>query len=59
MPEENKGKAKYLDWFDRVNKIRRVFAHSYGRKLEEEYAQTLAFVEEQLLQRLPDYATTG
>jgi DNA sulfur modification protein DndB len=57
MLDESKGRAKYLAWFDRVNKIRRVFAHSYGRKLEEEDVQTLAYVEQQLLQRLPDYAT--
>ena len=59
MPDEPKGRAKYLDWFDRVNKIRRVFAHSYGRKLEEDDAETLAYVEEQLLQRLPDYASNS
>jgi DGQHR domain-containing protein len=57
MPDEKKGRAKYLDWFDRVNRIRRVFAHSYGRKLEESDIETLAFIEEQLRERLPDYVS--
>ena len=55
MPDEKKGRAKYLDWFDRVNKIRRVFAHGYGRKLEETDVEALAFIEEELTQRLPNY----
>lgn len=59
MPDEGKGRAKYLDWFDRVNKIRRVFAHSYGRKLEEADIETLSFVEEKLRERLPDYVTAA
>jgi DNA sulfur modification protein DndB len=54
MPDENKGRAKYLDWFDRINKIRRIFAHSYGRKLEESDVETLAVVEGRLRERLPD-----
>lgn len=58
LPDEKKGRAKYLEWFDRVNKIRRIFAHSYGRKLEERDVETLAFVEEQLRERLPDYVST-
>jgi hypothetical protein len=57
MPDENKGRAKYLEWFDRINKIRRIFAHSYGRNLEEADVEALAFVEEQLRERLPDYVT--
>ena len=54
MPDENKGRAKYLDWFDRINKIRRIFAHSYGHKLEESDVETLAVVEGRLRERLPD-----
>jgi DGQHR domain-containing protein len=54
MPDENKGRAKYLDWFDRINKIRRIFAHSYGRKLEESDVESLAVVEGRLRERLPD-----
>ena len=54
MPDENKGRAKYLDWFDRINKIRRIFAHSYGRKLEESDVETLAVVEGRLRERSPD-----
>ena len=54
MPDEKKGRAKYLDWFDRVNRIRRVFAHSFGRKLEESDVETLAYVEGMLRERLPD-----
>jgi DNA sulfur modification protein DndB len=57
MPDENKGRAKYLDWFVRVHKIRRIFAHSYGRKLEETDIET-AVVEGKLRERLPDYVTT-
>jgi len=59
MPDENKGRAKYLDWFDRVNKIRRIFAHTYGRKLEEVDVDTLAYIEGQLRERLPDYVTSA
>jgi hypothetical protein len=59
LPDEKKGKAKYLDWFDRINQIRRIFAHNYGRKLNEEDAETLAFVEETLRERLPDYVATS
>jgi DNA sulfur modification protein DndB len=58
LPDEKKGRAKYLEWFDLVNKIRRIFAHSYGRKLEEKDVETLAFVEAQLRERLPDYVST-
>ncbi len=57
MPDESKGRAKYLDWFDRVNNIRRIFAHSYGRNLEEADVETLAVVEGKLRERLPDYVT--
>ncbi len=57
LPEEKRGKAKYLYWFDRINEIRKIFAHSYGRKLDEEDAETLAFVEESLRERLPDYVS--
>jgi DNA sulfur modification protein DndB len=57
LPDEKKGRHKYIEWFDRVNKIRRIFAHSYGRKLEEKDVETLAFVEEQLREKLPDYVS--
>jgi hypothetical protein len=41
MLDEPKGRAKYLDWFDRVNKIRRVFAHSYGGSLKRKMRKRL------------------
>jgi len=59
LPEEKKGRAKYLEWFDKLNRIRRVFAHSYGRKLEESDMETLAFVEEKLREKLPDYVSAN
>jgi hypothetical protein len=58
MPNEKKGKAKYVSWFDSINRIRRIFAHSYGRKLEEQDIEILAYVEEMLREKLPDYVTS-
>jgi len=58
MPDESKGRVKYVSWFDRVNRIRRVFAHSFGRKLEGQDIETLAYVEEKLSEKLPDYVTS-
>ena len=59
LPEGKKGRAKYLEWFDKLNRICRVFAHSYGRKLEESDMETLAFVEEKLREKLPDYVSAN
>jgi hypothetical protein len=54
MPNERSGKAKYLEWFDAINLVRRNFAHNYGRTLSDADIETLAFVESQLRKRIPD-----
>jgi hypothetical protein len=51
LPTEKKGKARYVTWFDEVNKIRRIPAHPFNRAYSDAEVDTLNFVYSQLTQR--------
>lgn len=45
---QQRGLAKYVAWFDQINKIRRVPAHPFGRTYKDEDLKTLQHVEDHL-----------
>lgn len=51
LDSERKGSAKYLKWFDEVNRIRRIAAHPYGKLYKDEDIVLLRFVNENMLAR--------
>ncbi|WP_225768704.1 DGQHR domain-containing protein [Inquilinus sp. Marseille-Q2685] len=51
LPSERKGKAKYVAWFDEINKARRVSAHPYNRGYSDEEVSTIEFVFNELHRR--------
>lgn len=51
MEDEKGGNQKYLGWMVKLNEIRRVLAHSYGRSYSEDQVQLLEFLDEQLAAR--------
>jgi DNA sulfur modification protein DndB len=50
LETERKGSAKYLKWFDEVNRIRRIPAHPYGKTYKDEDVELLRRVGASLLQ---------
>ena len=48
MPGEKKGQAKYLKWLEKLNEVRRIPAHPYGRSYQDEDIEFLEFIDEQL-----------
>ncbi|MEL3889831.1 DGQHR domain-containing protein [Ferrovibrio sp. MS7] len=48
LPNEKKGQAKYVGWLLKLNEIRRVNAHPYGRKYEDSDIELLEFIYERL-----------
>ena len=51
LPEERKGKARYVGWFDELNKTRRISAHPYNRGYSDEETKVLEFVHRTLVGR--------
>lgn len=48
LDAEKKGLAKYLKWFDEVNRIRRIPAHPYGKSYKDADIELLRFVDQRL-----------
>lgn len=44
LPEQKKGIAKYIQWFDEINRIRRVSAHPYKRAYSKSDVEILRLV---------------
>ncbi|MGG5817671.1 DGQHR domain-containing protein [Falsiroseomonas sp. HW251] len=51
LPGEQKGRAKYVTWFDQVNKLRRVSAHPYNRGYDDEEINMLIAAYQGLIER--------
>jgi DGQHR domain-containing protein len=51
MPDEKKGKAKYIFWFDVINKARRIPAHPYNRGYSDEDVRDVEYIYNQLRDR--------
>lgn len=51
LPEERKGKAKYVSWFDEVNRIRRIPAHPFNRSYSDKEISVLDRVYSELVRR--------
>lgn len=51
LPGEKKGLAKYVKWFDEINRLRRIPAHPYGKLYKDEDVELLNSVYDQLKER--------
>lgn len=51
LPGEQSGRAKYVSWFDEINKLRRISAHPYNRGYSDEEIERIKTVHTALLQR--------
>ena len=59
MPDEKSGKHFYKEWFDAINKIRRVPAHPSGRAYKSKDIEILSIVVDHLGSRLPEQFAKG
>jgi DNA sulfur modification protein DndB len=51
LPDEKKGHHQYVKWLVRLNEVRRIPAHPYGRSYKEQDLEFLEFIDEQLQAR--------
>lgn len=51
LPGEQNGRAKYLSWFDDINKLRRVSAHPYNRGYDDVQVEKLNIIYGKLKER--------
>jgi DGQHR domain-containing protein len=51
LQTEKKGQAKYVKWLERLNEVRRIPAHPFGRSYKEEDIDFLDYIDEQLAAR--------
>lgn len=51
LPGEQNGRAKYLTWFEEVNKLRRVSAHPYNRGYDDSQVEKLGVIFRELKSR--------
>ena len=51
LSDEKKGQAKYVRWLDRLNTVRRIPAHPFGRSYKQEDLDFLDDLDEQLSAR--------
>ncbi|MGW1418911.1 hypothetical protein ACWAT4_02195 [Bradyrhizobium manausense] len=51
LPDDRKGQQKYLKWLERLNEVRRIPAHPYGRNYKDADLDFLEFLDEQLSAR--------
>ncbi len=49
LPEEPSGRAKYVRWFDEINKVRRISAHPYNRGYGDEELDIIRHVYDHLI----------
>ena len=48
LPQERKGQAQYLKWLERLNEVRRIPAHPFGRSYSDSDLEFLEYLDEQL-----------
>jgi hypothetical protein len=48
LSDENNGRAKYVRWFDEINKLRRVAAHPYNRGYDDYELETIRLIYSRL-----------
>ncbi len=48
LPDQKKGLAKYIQWYDEVNRIRRISAHPFQRAYSDKDIEILSVVREHL-----------
>lgn len=51
LEDEKTRNHKYLGWMVKLNEVRRILAHSFGRSYTDEQIQFLEFIDEQLAAR--------
>jgi DNA sulfur modification protein DndB len=51
MPSEQKGQAKFVKWLDKLNEIRRIPAHPYGRNYSDADIELIEFIDQELSER--------
>lgn len=51
LPGEQNGRARYLRWFDEINRLRRVSAHPYNRGYDDTELGTIRLIHERLKER--------
>jgi DGQHR domain-containing protein len=51
LADERPGQAKYVKWFDEINRIRRIPAHPFGKRYKDEDISTLDYVYQRLQDR--------
>ena len=51
LPGEQNGRAKYLSWFDDINRLRRVSAHPYNRGYDDLQVERLNMIHAKLKER--------
>ena len=52
MPDDRKGNAKYISWFDTLNEIRKIMAHPANRAYKPAHYEFLNTLEAELQKRL-------
>ena len=50
LPDESAGRAKYVRWFDEINKLRRVAAHPYNRGYDDHELETVRQIYDRLVE---------
>lgn len=58
LPNEAGGKHFYVEWFDAINRIRRIAAHPSGRAYRREDIEILSIVVDHLESHLPSAFTS-
>jgi DGQHR domain-containing protein len=52
LPNQQKGLAKYVKWFDDLNDVRKKYAHPYNRSYSDQDVELLRFLDQSLAARL-------
>lgn len=48
LPTEKNGNAKYIKWFDEINRLRRISAHPFGKTYTQNDVDLLKFISDRL-----------
>jgi DNA sulfur modification protein DndB len=52
LPQQPKNLAKYVNWIEQFNEVRKIWAHPYGRAYSDEDLSLLRLIETELRKRL-------
>ena len=52
LQQEPKNLAKYVNWIEQFNEVRKIWAHPYGRAYSDEDISLLKLIEAELRKRL-------